>query len=976
MPEKVKLDVLPRFRVGSSVRELKLFLINPLKEIEWKWNNDEYMEMPKCKDNGKFAISLDVKTFIHFKTPDSEKIYNDAIKRIENFNATQLADGKEELECDFEKFKEKFDAEFTELVRKLNIESEKYEEQKQKRSEEKKAELSSDKTTSEFFENVCKGQTSPINISFDVVDKSVRMLLTINRNGASTTTPIQKFSKPPSARIAWEELTGYLGMIDKNSPELSYSPDDLKLLMNAALADITGKYAEYMENRKSQQHNKKLKGNNKKVEISIEEIPIEDRVDGYYEQDGCIGYRKIRENEETGKYNMFFDEKANFTWEYLKEVHKEDGSIEYETEIICKEVKYPFTVNTEQLSDNKKFELAIKNACPKAWVDTKDVAGLRMCFDKFKKDLDIPVIKKLKIGWNGDKYIMPSITIDKDGIHENLGAVVEFPPESHAKYIDMKPILDDEFIKCGKHIIEDFMNMHLPYIMFNVLADTYCAPLITPLTKEGYDELRYLSMYRGLSGSRKSFLLRRAQSHFGYFAEKGGYITYDNTTMLYIQSDGQHFRDVLFLTDDLLRSQVVANQKQFNGMLHGYTQFAGRGLRTRTGAQKNEDPMNGYWCLTCENTVVDGAGNEGRCYFIDVPKLVDTDIEKDNYYRKKGDICLEMQKYYPGFMARYILWTLQNNWKDEFRKNYDECRDVIYAGIETITNGYRIAKMFALRYSSFGLFCKFMVANNFMKEADKVSFMAQFKEWMMTEREKLAINLEHASDGQVFIDILSHLIACGDVEIADITEAHVDHKKPVVAYKDDRNFADWVFILPEKSLEVVKGHLGKMGKKNQADNMDVRDISKEFKNNKLLKDFTIEERDGRKIERATKKITTNGTRVPAWWFDRETFGVLKTQVTAYDIVLSIPYLYADMFKTNQQPTYEQYRKMLDDLAKRYLCVAHETKHKIEEFESTLTPHIKMLFAGRRWTIPGSVDQAKANVKKQAGTQTGFDLASQ
>ncbi len=627
----------------------------------------------------------------------------------------------------------------------------------------------------------------------------------------------------------------------------------------------------------------------------------------------------------------------NFYFEYLRDVKDLSGEVETEANIVIGEKKYPFKVDTKTTSRNELFEIAIKRATSdNAKFEPYDVMALRGAFN-YLKDANIKKIEKVKMGWREDRYVMPSVIIDHDGIHDNNGElVVDCPVNSKAKHIDMKRITDEDFNVCGAHIIRDLMTLHDRYFVDMAIADAYGAPFISKFEEMNLDEIRYPKVDLGEPEQGKSYVEKLMQCHFGRFPEKNGFVTFGSTNYS-VQAEGGNFKDVLFLVDDISKDLLSDNyvKKQFHELLHNYVSHSGRGTLSSSGNQKYRNAIEGSLVITAENKVMEGASNVGRVFRVDVPLII-KDVDK-------GALCQNMKQHYPGFMARYIAWIIkEKDWKEKYMDMFIKIRDEFIKEFDHKAS-IRAVKMHAIRYVSFNMFCNFMEAHGFM--SDKNERLMVVRKRMLTEIGNTTEEIQNERHTTVLIDNLRQLLSTGRIAIAQKREKFVDNKtsKDICIVLDDEKEPDVAYIVPEIAIELLKEHMKKMNKKFE---VNVDDIGRALKEAGWLYK-TDGDRDRYRVQ-----IRFNGGRPRLWCVKRELIGIHDvekyTGVSAREIAMHSMAAFKS-YGITMQPSYKQFAMVVNGLIEQFRPnLSREDK---SVFWNSLVEEMKLVFAGACWYIP-------------------------
>jgi|GEM_PF-3786496 len=632
---------------------------------------------------------------------------------------------------------------------------------------------------------------------------------------------------------------------------------------------------------------------------------------------------------------------SNFHFDYKSDTTLISGEVETVTDVVIGNHRYKFIVDTKTSSDNRLFEMALKRACPAAKFEI--ISDMRIAFTVLKDESNIKKIKKVKPGWNGSRYIMPSVIIDKDGIHENKVFEVDYTPTCKARFVDMKQISDDEFNRCGKHIVKDLMTLHDLNFMRIALSDAYGAPFVNCLEEQNCDEIRYTTIARGTPGFGKSFAYRLMQSHYGYFPEDNGYITWGGTVYGITQEASYFGNGVLVLVDDI--SKDILNDKkkkdQFHDLIHNYTTHTNRPALSSSGQLRPRDGIDGYLAFTAENNVTEGQSDKGRARYNDLPEN-----EKDLV---KGAECKMMKQFYPGFTARYIAWVIkEDGWQKRYKESYEQCYNGFYEHFNKKIE-LRAAKMYAISYCNFEMFCKFMVAHGFITADDKDRHMSGFKEHILRTIESTSDSIQQEKHTTLILDTLKELLAGGAVPVAQRHDGYVEYPKPIGVVLDDEKFPDLAFLITTSVIKYLKEYMRTIDKTFMVDS---EDVGRALKNEGWIQKFNVDIVDGKEKIRHTYKIRFNRGTPATWCIKRDRVGIPDVgefqRVSVMDIAKIVPH-FLDSNGIKEQPTMKQFNWMIN-------CLIEEFRPGLSEKDKSLMWNelvnlVELVFLGRRWFIP-------------------------
>ncbi len=795
----------------------------------------------------------------------------------------------------------------------------------------------------------------PLYVNFDMLNEfAVRMLVTaVNSEGISNKTAIQTFTKPPTERAAWDKLTSYIKVINDNrrlnhQPEITYAPDELKVIMNVELARITEvhgiKQAERKErNEKYQQHQQQ-----EQQYAESEDTATSSGIKNYIVKDGNIYKVKMVADSEVTEWL------CNFYFEFTKDAHLDDGIIVvrmYEGIIHCNGKPFDFKAEAATFADDKAFEKFFS-----------DKLGSDKRYDVFKvrdirnvvNNLINPTVEKVTIrkvfGFDGDKYLTPSVVIDKDGVRPNNETPVDLSEVEGARCLDLKEISDEDFDKVGKHILTDFMSLHDPYYMRNLTGYGFIAPAMSKIEDHPkIESFRYVGWAIGLFSIGKSFAAKRVQNFFGTFKNKD--IMAFGSTPYTAGIRGYYFKDAFLLWDNY-RKNLFGNKHaktQYEDVINNYADGNSRGRLGDKLVEQKSKWIRGMLFVTGEDIPDDKGGVVSRIHKIQ--------IHKKNSDRVKGRACLDMQHLYPGFMARYIHWLIKSKPVDDIVKLLLDYSSEIIKGIENEGTADRISKSHAVPLTGYHLFLEFMVHSGFMKQEQMDSELADFKNQIMEMRQVALGNVKDASDTEIFIGTVSQILnakkACTD-------ETKEPNKTAIGFFKtfDERKDLGELFCLrPEVAYMECQKFLKEDDRYISVGLEQLKKLlfeGKDESGNPLIA-ISGNDADTNK-EKATYQarhpVTGNRERVLV--FRKSTFGFDELRYTGdvfnMDAVatITLPAILKDM-NIAQNPTLAQYKEILRRLV--YVHAENSPKGVQDRFRADVKPIVKACIIVKGWILP-------------------------
>lgn len=690
----------------------------------------------------------------------------------------------------------------------------------------------------------------------------------------------------------------------------------------------------------------------------------------------------------------------------IRSIDEENSNkVEYVTNIVLNDGKrYPFNIDNKILTDKKKFQEILLGSCSKAIF--KNIDELIQAFNELrvkameesteeenkeeenKKKNKVEIVYKTtkmgwyktheldeKLGWNFNEeyedfpiYVTKSSIIDETGIHPNKKIVVDIPKDMIAYHIDIptpeymqdedkldslyqgnppdKHILEEDhkklFNKVGKHIVDDLMNLHDPYVMRMALSDTFGSKDMYFLEESGETEVYYLSWYyspKGNGGQGKTFIWEKSMNFEGDFRGSGKMLTWASK-FASIEEQGEYVRDSVFYVDDYRRDYLYPTGAikigDISALIHNYTKGEGKRRHTRSGYKTHVSKKS--FVGTGENIIAHDTSNKGRVCEVPVP-----DIE---IRMEIGKRCTEMEKYYSLFTGEYIKWLIHN--RSDIKSIYKIIQNEFYKvfGIRDV----RKSKMYAVRYMMYTKFCQFMLANKFFDEVKYNKELQEFKESIIKKGKEAAEDMNDADPGNDFIEKIISLRGSGAVEllVKETGKAYpsASGNKPVIGCTSiDDNI---VYIDPEAAIVAIKRIYGRDY------NFSKKELSSSFITKKL-------DDDKKWIKRTTPnygvcyrmKRADSGT-MSVWAFDDRVFNGKEGNPIEYNpdrntIIIGFIEASVKKLKIEKQPTYQDEEKIIEEVLR--IMGSNDINKKENLYTELITPLLFAYYMGKGWKKP-------------------------
>lgn len=681
---------------------------------------------------------------------------------------------------------------------------------------------------------------------------------------------IDTFSKVPTEKTSYEKVIIWLEFFNKRrikdgKPEMAYEPAKLRLILNMERARITQELDEITKKRKEYSKRKNKQENNgqqqEQQEPIVDEPEQSSGINDYIVEKDCVYKIQVKKDDIIKEFL------CNFWFDFKRDAYLDDGITvvrRYEGICHCNGKKFDFKTDATTFTDDRSFEKFFG-----------ELLGSNKRYNPFSVrdirsasiNLMSPTVESITVrkvfGFAGDKYLTPSVIIDKDGIRPNTETPVDLSEIEGAKCLDMEIISDEDFRLCGEHERDDFMSLHDPYYMRNLMGYGYISPVMSKIEDHPKAEsFRYIPWAVAKYSIGKSFAAKRMQNHFGHFKDKD-ILAFDSTPYT-AGIRGYYFKDAFFLWDNF-RKDLMKNRNtktQYEGVINNYADGNARGRLGEKLVEQRSKYIRGTLFVTGEDIPQDKGGVVSRIRKIPVEPKTD---------RIKGKRCLDMQHLYPGFMAMYTCWVIKTKPIDSIVDRLLEYSQDIITGIENEPTADRISKSAAIPLTGYTLFLEFMVFHKFITEEWKEKELAEFKNQLMDMRTIALENVVEAGDTQIFIQAVQNIL---NSKRATTDENNITNKTSIGFFK----------VIDGEELFCIRHDVIYAEVQKYLKEQDDRSISVGIKQlMKMLKDegLIVKTTDNRNAFQTQNPISGNYERVMV--MKKETFGLNESSMKSLDM---------------------------------------------------------------------------------------------
>lgn len=622
-----------------------------------------------------------------------------------------------------------------------------------------------------------------------------------------------------------------------------------------------------------QRERERIEARKKEVAEELDRDPTVATIRGrhYKLLDNDEGYAQITQDK---KGNVELDIISNFTLTIKKEIKRvrilSDPIIYTEGTINLPFMKKPFKIETNLFGNNAELSKVLYgSAGSNIDFDPKKMTELRSCAlifgskDKLEKNID----ENHGFGRddNGLIYRSGDIVISGDEIQEVDDNNIEMDPNSNASFLKLKKISQDDFEYAVRIILNDFLNLDTPIVMYTILSHTLQASIhqeyYETFTQRSWAPILWL---QAITGIGKTMFGSICQNFYGEFKD----LIRMSSTAKSAESEIMHFKDALCLLDDYKDDDNSKNHSEILALFQG---IYDRSKRQRL--RKTLEHAAGYHCrglvmVTGEGLFSNQSSFHSRCI------VVRMHGKKRGRNKASLERVIEAQHLFPGVTARFIQFILRYYPEpSQLRTRFNEHAQMIENRLAKIENIHRIVNNFSANFLTWELFLEFMLKEEFISDSE-----------YQDHREKHRHNIFQLSDemGALCTDNLGCIVFLSTI-IQGLMSNHViieglndrQEIKPhtfIVGFMEDKDDRE-LYLYPERAMEYVKRSLSgggeSLGHSKDAIGRQLAGLGYILKTSDSATTF---------------RKSRNGQRARLWCLDARKAGFINTKSEASEMV--------------------------------------------------------------------------------------------
>jgi hypothetical protein len=451
-------------------------------------------------------------------------------------------------------------------------------------------------------------------------------------------------------------------------------------------------------------------------------------------------------------------------------------------------VETQFNVNSDIWANDQKFQLFFTRL-------------LGTAFTPLRANLEL--IKQASIGWSRetgaqstmylttqgfyeDRYLMPSVTVDRHGIRPNETNPVDLSMKQFCRNLDFRILPEDEFIATLVHIKNEFMAawpedwtyMGLPHVLLPAV-----------MHKFGWSA-RPTLFFDGMSGAGKSAITFALQQFWGDFREM---VRLDSTAK-FLGEIGYEFRDACAVFDDFKGLKPKDIECVLSIIQHGFDGNVA-GKMNRDSSMKKAHGNRSIMIMSGERFIQGHASIVARTLLLEVGQF-DISTTSSNFAS-----VLDMQKNYRGVTPRFMSWLLNvptEPYAEELSTHLQKLR-----GTKSGKNNVgRVSNTFACNHLVFKLWAQFLHEHGVATAEERDEMNKTHLRLVNKNYAKVLNRCEEELESVTFKDLLLELILSGGASITGAnTEFTVEHK-PILGSWSPSNPRQ-IYMYPSLTFKLV-----------------------------------------------------------------------------------------------------------------------------------------------------------------------------
>jgi len=447
-----------------------------------------------------------------------------------------------------------------------------------------------------------------------------------------------------------------------------------------------------------------------------------------------------------------------------------------------------FNINSDIWANDQKFQLFFTRLLGTAFTPLR---------------VNLELIKQASIGWSRktgaqasiyittqgfyeDRYLMPSVAVDRYGVRPNEANPVDLSMKQFCKSLDFRVLSEDDFIATLVHIKNEFMAawpedwtyMGLPHVLL---------PAVMP--KFGWSA-RPTFFLDGISGSGKTELTSALQQFWGCFQT----LVRLDSTQKFMGEVGYEFRDACVVFDDFKGAKPKDVDTILNLIQHGFDGHVA-GKLNRDGTMRKAHGNRSVMIMSGERFIQGHSSIVARTLLLEVGQF-DITTTASNYASVLG-----MHKNYRGVTPRFISWLL-NVPVEPYVAEFNAILQKLRGAKIGKHNVGRVSNTFACNHLVFKLWAQFLYEHGVATAEERDEMNKTHLRLVNKNYVKVLSLCEDEQDSVTFKDLLLELILSGSASIVGGNNEFAVEYKQIIGVWNPHNSRQ-IYFYPALTFKLV-----------------------------------------------------------------------------------------------------------------------------------------------------------------------------
>lgn len=406
-----------------------------------------------------------------------------------------------------------------------------------------------------------------------------------------------------------------------------------------------------------------------------------------------------------------------------------------------------FEIEATEFYDNTElYKMAGTSLDMRAGIQRSDIEDFRSAVQAFSSNCK-QVKCRASPGWVDDAYCMPSVIIDKNGIHPNSTVPIEIPEASLRAY-DFKIVQLAVLLCLLDHIKKDLFAAFQPGPTLTLMGHVVLAFAARRL---GIFKKPTL-WFEGVTGQGKSDLVHSGLNFYGDFQRLLGW----TSTGLGLRAMSNRAKDALLVVDDF-KDMQGQSKAAIEFVQYSYD-GAGRAALTKEADLRSDTEPRATNVVSGEQVPTGHASVLGR--MIIVPSE-DVDVKATRVHhaevmKKRGEYCA---------VTPHLIHFFLGLDAEALKQEIEDTTGHFENGVERVVNGVRICKHLAQSYVCSSVFIRFLVHYGVMDESESTEWLTRHFDYLKGIRDQMAVDVSEENDADIFISTLHELLESRSVDL-------------------------------------------------------------------------------------------------------------------------------------------------------------------------------------------------------------------